>query len=132
MMVGYPIAAEQEEGGLRERDVAIFGALAPVDMNHHSGGVDIGGFEVETFVKSQAAGVYGGEIGIVLKGLDSGQNGSDFFHAENGRKASFGLRSEDSEDMPVALEDMLVEEAYPAIANTHGIRRPVVSVFPVE
>ena len=132
MAVGEPIAAEQEEGGLGERDVAIFGALAPVDMDHHASGVDIGDFQVETFVKSQAAGVYGGEIGIVLKGFDSGQNASDFFHAEDGRKASFGLRSEDSEDVPVALEDMLVEEAYPAIANTHGIRRPVISVFAVE
>jgi hypothetical protein len=34
--------------------------------------------------------------------------------------------------MPVALEDMLVEEAYPAVADPHSIGRPVVSVFPVE
>jgi hypothetical protein len=132
MAVGEPIAAEQVEGGLGERDVAIFGALATVDMDHHAGGVDIGDFEVETFVKPQAAGVYGGKIGIVLEGLDSGQNASDFFHAENGRKASFILGSEDSEDVPVPLEDVLVEEAYAAIADPHGIGRPVISVFPLE
>jgi hypothetical protein len=132
MAVGYPIVAEQVEGGLGERDVTILGAFATVDMDHHAGGVDIGDFEMESFVKSEAAGVYGGKIGIVLEGLDSGQNASDFFHAENGRKASFGLGSEDSEDMPVALEDMLVEEAYPAIADPHGIGRPVISVFAVE
>ena len=139
MAVGEPIAAEQEEGGLGERDVAIpstssgqaFGALAPVDMKH-AGGVDIGDFEVETFVKPQAAGVYGGEIGIVLEGFDAGEKVSGFFHAKDGRKSSFILSSEDSEDMPVALEDMLVEEAYPAIADPHGIGRPVVSVFPLE
>jgi hypothetical protein len=132
MAVGEPIAAEQVEGGLGERHIAIFGALPTVDMDHHSGGVDIGDFEMESFVKPQAAGVYGGKVGMVLEGFDAGQNVSDFFHAENGRKASFGLRSEDSEDMPVALEDMLVEEAYAAIADPHGIGRPVVSVFPVE
>jgi hypothetical protein len=132
MAVGEPVAAEQVEGGLGERDVAIFGALAPVDMNHHAGGVDIGDFEVESFVKSEAAGVYGGEIGIVLEGFDAGQDAADFFHAKDGWKSSFGLGSEDSEDVPVALEDMLVEEAYPAIADPHGIGRPVVSVFTVE
>jgi hypothetical protein len=132
MAVGDPIAAEQEEGGLGERDVAIFGALAAVDMDHHASGVDIGDFEVETFMKSEAAGIYRSEISIVLKGLDSGQNASDFFHAQDGRKASFILGSEDSEDVPVALEDMLVEEAYAAIADPHGIGRPVVRVFAVE
>jgi hypothetical protein len=132
MAVSEPIAAQPMEGRLGQRDVAVLGALAAVDMDHHASGVDIGDFEVETFVKSQAAGVYGGKISIVLKGLDSGQNASDFFHAQDGRKASFILGSEDSEDVPVALEDMLVEEAYPAIANTHGIRRPVVSVFAAE
>ena len=69
---------------------------------------------------------------MVLQGFDAGQNVSDFFHAENGRKASFGLRSEDSEDMPVAGKDLLIIEANPAIADPHGIGRPVVSVFPVE
>ena len=67
-----------------------------------------------------------------MKGLDSGQNASDFFHTQDGRKSAFILGSEDPEDVPVASEDMLVEEAYPAIANTHGIRRPVISVFPLE
>jgi hypothetical protein len=132
MAVGYPIVAEQVEGGLGERHVAIFGALSPVDMDHHAGGVDIGDFEMESFVKPQTAGVYGGKIGIVLEGFDAGQNASDFFHAEDGRKSSFILGTEDSEDVPVALEDVLVEEAYPAIADPHGIGRPVISVFPVE
>ncbi len=130
--MGYPIAAEEVEGGLGERDIAIFGALTPVDMDHHAGGVDIGDFEVEALVKPQAAGVYGGEIGIVLESFDAGQNVSDFFDTKDGWKSSFILDSEDSEDVPVALEDMFVEEAYPAIADSHGIGRPVISVFPVE
>ena len=132
MTVGYPVAAEQVEGGLGERHIAIFGALPTVDMDHHAGGVDIGDFEMESFVKPQAAGVYGGKVGMVLEGFDAGQNVSDFFHAENGRESSFSLGSEDSENVPVALEDVLVEEAYPAIADTHRIGRPLISVFPLE
>ncbi len=132
MAVGEPIAAEKVESGLGERGVAILGPLAPVDMDHHASGVDIGGFKMESFVKSQAAGVYGGEIGIVLKGFDAGQNVSDFFNAKDGWKSSFILGSEDAESVPVALEDVLEEEAYPAIADPHGIGRPLISVFPPQ
>jgi hypothetical protein len=44
----------------------------------------------------------------------------------------FGLGSEDSEDVPIALEDVFVEEANAAIADAHGIGGPVINVFPVE
>jgi hypothetical protein len=132
MTVGHPIAAEQMEGGLRKRDVAIFGALPTVDMDHHAGGIDIGDFEVETFMESQAAGIDGGKIGVILEGFDLGKNGSDFFNAKNGRESSLILGSEDSEDVPVSLEDVFVEEAYAAIADPHGIGRPVIDVFAVE
>jgi hypothetical protein len=101
-------------------------------MDHHAGGIDIGDFEVETFMESQAAGIDGGKIGVILEGFDLGKNGSDFFTAENGRKASFGLGTEDSEDVPVSLEDVFVEEAYAAIADAHGIGGPVMNVLPVE
>ncbi len=130
--VGEPIAAEQTESGRWERDVAIFGALSSVDMDHHAGGIDIGDFEVETFVKSQATGVDGGKIGIVLEGFDQGKNASDLLTAENGRESSLILGSEDSEDVPIALEDVFIAEAYAAIADAHGIGRPVIDVFAVE
>jgi hypothetical protein len=130
--VGGPIASEQMEGGKGERDVAILGPLATVDMDHHTGGIDIGDFEMESFVESQAAGIDGGKIGIILEGFDLGKNGSDFFTAENGRKASFGLGAEDSEDVPVSLEDVFVEEADAAIADAHGIGGPVIDVLAVE
>ena len=132
MAVGDPIAAEQIEGGWGQRDVAILGALSTVDMDHHAGGIDIGDFEVETFMESQAAGIDGGEIGVILEGFDLGKNASDFFDAENGRESSFILGSEDSEDVPVSLEDVFVEEAYAAIADAHGIGGPVIDVLPVE
>jgi hypothetical protein len=132
MVVGGPIVSEQLEGGLGERDVAILGPLAAVDMDHHAGGVDIGDFEVEAFVKSEAAGIDGGEIGVILEGMDLGKNTSDFFTAENGREASFGLGTEDSEDVPVSLEDVFEEEADAAIADAHGIGGPVIDVLSVK
>jgi len=132
MVVGGPIASEQLEGGLGERDVAVLGPLSPVDMDHHAGGVDIRDFEMETFVESQAAGIDGGEIGVILEGMDLGKNTSDFFTAENGRKASFGLGPEDTEDVPVTLEDVFEKEANAAIADAHGIGGPVIDILAVE
>jgi len=130
--MGSPVAAEQGQGGLWERDVAILGALSAVDMDHHAGGIDIRDFEVEAFVKSEAAGVDGGEIGVILEGIDMGKNTSDFFPAENGGEASFGLGTEDVENVPVSLEDVFEEEANAAIADAHGIGGPVIYVLAVE
>ncbi len=132
MVVGPPIAAEQKEGRLREGHIAILGSLSTVDMDHQAVGVDIGDFEMETFVKSEAAGIDGGKIGVILEGLDLGQDTSDFLDAENGWESSFGLGSEDSEDMPVLLNDVLEKEANPAIADAHGIGGPVIPVLSVE
>lgn len=101
-------------------------------MDHHSGGVDIGDFQVETFVESEAAGVDGGKIDVIVEGLDVVQKASEFFNAENGRKMSFGLSTEDSKDVPVSLEDMLEEEANATIADAHGIGGPVINVFALE
>ena len=78
MAVSAPIAAQQPQSGLRQRDVAILGALAAVDMDHHALTVDIGDFEMERFVKPQAAGVDGGKVGVVVEGFDMGQKASDF------------------------------------------------------
>jgi hypothetical protein len=130
--VDSPIAAEQIEGGWGERDIAILSTLSTVNVDHHTAGVDIRDFEMETFVEPQAAGVDGGEIGIIVEGFHLGQNGSDFIDAENSREASFGLGSEDSEDVPVSLEDMLIEESYSAIADAHGIGWPLINVLSVE
>jgi hypothetical protein len=50
-------------------------------MDHHAGAIDIGDFEMESFVQSQAAGVDGGEVGIVVESFDVGKKASDFFNA---------------------------------------------------
>ena len=44
----------------------------------------------------------------------------------------FGLGSEDVENMPVALKDVLVEEADTAVTDAHGIGRPFAEVLAVK
>jgi hypothetical protein len=72
MAVGEPIAAQELKSGLGQRDVAILGAFAAVDMDHHAGAIDIGDFEMESLVQAQAAGIDGGQIGVVVEGFDVG------------------------------------------------------------
>jgi hypothetical protein len=131
MAMGLPVTAQQVEGGLGEWDVAILGAFAPVHMNHHAVAVDIRDFEIECFLESEATGVHGGEVGIVLEGLNAGKEAPDFFGAKDRGKAMFILGSEDSEQVPIAVEDVLVEEAYAAIADAHSLGGPLINVLPL-
>ena len=81
MAVGKPIAAQELKSGLGQRDVAILGALAAVDMDHHALTIDIGDFKMQCFVKAQAAGIDGRKIGVVVEGFDVAQKASDFIDA---------------------------------------------------
>ena len=71
-------------------------------MDHHAGAIDIGDFEMESLVKSQAARIDGGQIGVVVKGFDVGQKASGLIRLRRG-KTSFGLGSKDSEDVPTLV-----------------------------
>jgi hypothetical protein len=81
MAVGEPVAAQELKRRLGQREVAILGALTTVDMDHHALTIDIGDFEMESFVESEAAGVDGEEIGVVVEGFDVGKKASDFIDA---------------------------------------------------
>ena len=94
--------------------------------------IDIGDFEIKSFVKPQAAGVDGGKIDVVVESFNVGQNVSDFFDTQDGRQAVFVLGAQDRENVPIALQDVDVEKANPAVADAHGLGRPVIDVFPVE
>jgi len=48
-------------------------------VDHHALTVDIGDFEMEAFLKPQAAGVHGEKIDVVVESFDVGQKASDFF-----------------------------------------------------
>jgi hypothetical protein len=115
-----------------QRDIAVFGSLAAVNVDHHAFGVDIGYFQAQSLLEPEAAGVDGTEEGIVLGGVDAGEQASDFLGAEHGREAVLGLGSEDAEDVPVPMEDVLIKEFDAAIADAHSFRRPFADVLAVE
>src|SRR5262245_53740809 len=79
--VGEPIAAQHLKRRLGQWDVAILGAFAAMDMDHHARAIDIGDFEMKSFVKSQATGINRGQIGVVVEGFDVGKKASSFIDA---------------------------------------------------
>jgi len=130
--VGGPVLTEELQSGVRQRDIAILGSLSPMNVDHHALGVDVGYFQVLCLLEPEAAGVDSAEEGIVLGGVDAGKQWSDFLGAEDGREAVLGLGSEDAEDVPVPMEDVLVEELDAAIADAHCFGRPFTDVLAVE
>jgi len=74
-----------------------------------------------TFVETKAAGIDGGQVGMVVGGIDAGQDPADFFLAEDGRQSMFRLCAEDIENVPVMPQDVRVKESDPAIADSHGL-----------
>ena len=64
--------------------------------------------------------------------MDAGEQSSDFLGAEHSGEAVFGLGSEDAEDVPAPLNNVLVEELDAAVADAHGFGRPLADVLAVE
>ena len=54
-------------GPFGQRDVAVFGAFAVADVNHHPGAVDVGHAQIGAFLQAQPAGVDGGETNLVAR-----------------------------------------------------------------
>ena len=54
-----------------------------------------------------------------------------FFHTEDSREAVCGLSAKQRQRVPIALEDMLIEEADAAVADAQGSWGEAVNVFAV-
>ena len=102
---------------MRQGDEAVFSALAAVDVEHHPVAVDIGDLQMLGFLQAQPTSVDGGEESIVVRGARTPQEPADFFTAEHGGQLLLALSVDDFQRMPVAVQDVLEEEADPAIAD---------------
>ena len=106
---------------LRQRHVAILGALAMADVNHHAGAVDVGDLQMGAFLQAQAAGVDGGRDKLVTRQSDAGKNLAHFRQAEDDGQLLLRGRTHDAEDGPVTFERLLIEEPDAADGDGHGV-----------
>ena len=130
--MGFPVGAEQSQGICGQGDVPVFGALAAVDMDLEALAIDVGDLQGEGFMEPEAQAIDGGEVDLVVQGGGGREEPPDLLHTEDGGETVCGLRAQEREGVPVALEDVLREEADAAVADAHGRWGEAIDVFPVQ
>jgi hypothetical protein len=130
--MGFPIGTEQREGLGGQRDVPVFGALAAGDMDLKALAIDVGDLQGQGFMEPEAETRDGGEGDLVVQGGGGRKEPPDLLHTEDSGELVGGVRAEEREGVPVALEDVLGEEADTAGAEAHGRWSQAIDVFAVE
>ena len=132
MTMGGPVAAEGLEGAGRQRDEAVLGALAAMDVDHHAGAVDVADLEVEALGEPEAERVDGPEVGAVVGRADGGDEASDLVGGEDVREAFLPGDAEALEGGPVSRCGVRIEELDPAVSDAEGSGGEVAVVLEVE
>ncbi len=127
-----PVRAQACEARVRQRHVAVLGALAAVHVDHHACRIDVGDFQIQRLLQPQPAGVDGGEEGAVVGGVHVREDGAHFAFGENGGKPRFGPRPQVVEELPVPLQHLDEVEANPAVADAHGVGGPAIDILAVQ
>jgi len=130
--VGFPGGAEEREGLGGQGDVPVLGALTAMDMDLEARAVNIGDLEEEGFMEPEAQAIDGGAVDLVVERGGGRQESPHFLHTEDSGEVVGGLRAQERQRGPVALEDVLREEANTAVAETHGGRGEAVDVFAMQ
>ena len=91
-----------------------------------------GDLQEEGFMEPQSQAVDGGKVDLVVEGGGSREESSDFLNTEPSGETVGGLRAHERKGVPVALEDVLVEEADATIADTHGRGSEAIDVCAVQ
>ena len=82
--MGVPGGTEQREGFGGQRDVAVFGARAAVDMDLEARAIESGDLQEEGFLESESHTVDGGKGDGVVEGCGGGEEPPDLLHTEDG------------------------------------------------
>jgi hypothetical protein len=130
--MGFPVGAEQSQRLDGQGDIAVFGALPPVAMDLEALTIEVGDLQKEGFVKPESQAIERGEVDLVMQGGSRLEDTSDFFKTEDSGEVVRGLRAHERQRSPVAFEDVLIEEANPAVAATHGRGGEAINIVAVQ
>lgn len=116
--MGFPVGAQQRAGLGGQRDVAVFGACPPVDLETRSSAV--GDLAKEGCVEPEAHTVDGGQVPVIVEGSRGREKAFHLLDPEDGGETVRELRTNAREGSPVTREDVLREEADAAVVEAHG------------
>jgi hypothetical protein len=130
--MGFPVGAEQCEGICGQGDVPVFGALPTMDMDLETPTIDVGDLKREGFMEPESQAIDGGKVDLVVEGGGGREESPDLFSTQHGGETVCGWRAHERESVPVALEDVLIEEADAAVADAHRSGGKAIDIFPVQ
>jgi hypothetical protein len=93
---------------------------------------DVGDLQEEGFMKPEAEAVDRGDGDVVVQGGGGRQEPPDLLPTEDSGETVGGLRTQEREGVPVALEDVLREEAEATGAEAHGRGGEAIDVLAVQ
>ena len=83
-------------------------------------------------MQPESQAIDGGEVSLIVQGGGRLEKTSDFFNTEDGGETVGGLSPNQRQRVPIALEDVLVEEADAAVADAQRSWGEAIDVFPVQ
>ena len=111
MAVGLPRLAQQFQGALGNRHVAVAVAFAPADVQEHAPGVDVAHLQLQAFSQTQAAGIDRGQADAVIQALDFGEDIADLRPGKDDGQFELGIGADQLQFVrPRALKSFLPEE----------------------
>ena len=91
MTMGFPLLAQEEQGALRQWDVAVLITFAAADVEEHALGIDVADLEIQTFPETEPAGVEGDEADAMVQSWDHGQDPAHFGSGEDDGEFELGI-----------------------------------------
>jgi hypothetical protein len=103
-----------------------------MDMDLEALTVEVRNLQGEGFMEPESQAIDGGEVDLIMQGCGRLEETPDFLDTENGGKAVLGLGPNKRQSVPIAMENVLIEEPDAAVANAHGSRGEPIDVFAVQ
>ena len=94
--------------------------------------IDVGDLQEEGFMEPESQAIDGGEVDLVVEGCGRLEEPPDLLDTEHGGETVCGLSAHERQGVPVALEDVLIEEADATVADAHRSGSEAIDVFAVQ
>jgi len=101
-------------------------------MDLEARAINVRDLQGEGFLEPESQARDGGEGDVVVEGGGGREEPPNLLHTQHGGETVGGGRAHEREGVPVALEDVLGEEANTTGTDAHGRGGQAIDVFAVE
>ena len=91
MAMRFPLLAQEQQGALGQRDIAVLVTFAAADVNEPPLRINVADRQTQPFAQAQAAGVNGDQADAMIQGGDGRQQAAHLVGGENDRQLELGV-----------------------------------------